>query len=498
MCDAMRLGSRVWWIALFSLGCVQAPTPFGGAWKEARSRHFVVQSDLDERELTEYAIEFEASYSAIRSCLYSNGSDLSGESRVVLFRDWSEYALVQHENSDGHFLIVRNQLETSSTIVLPARAHDRMFEVFQHELTHRFVHHYFPAAPPWLDEGLAGVFSTLSVEDDGVVVGRPLGYLDSDGAGLTIWGRPLSEVAPPAGDLFAMDYGTFLGEALAYSGSWALVHTLLLGEPAHRKTFEAYLSELRAGAVSERQAFARHFDAGALPEVERAYRARLGVRDVPMFTFPKSAESSTEVAIRPLGEAEAFALWGRLRPRTTDGLIEARRDADKAIAAEPKSPEGYLLRAAVNFKDEKLDEAIADARRALALSPDDPRLLRTLGALLLEKKEKTEELERVAKKLLGLARSADDFAFLARIELSKKNPTRGLELALEGMKRDPTHVTCLEIAARAAFRMGDAEQAVRLQEKALHFVSERDSDVRGMLRKLAKYRKQLAQTPRVP
>jgi hypothetical protein len=483
----------------FVVGCVQAAAPVGGDWREARSHHFLVQSDLDERDLTEFILEFEESYAALRSCIYPGGHDLQGVSRVVLFEGWNEYVLIRPEGASGHFAIVRNALETRSTIVLPARAHDRMFQVFRHELVHRFVHHYFPAAPPWVDEGLAEVLSTTGVEDDGIVVGRPPSHYEQDASGWTIWGRPLVEMAPAARDLVAMDFGTFHGdEARTYLGAWALVHTLLLGEHTHRQAFEGYLSELHTGAVSESLAFARHLDAGGLDGIEQSYRERLVARDMPTVAFPKSIQPSTGVAIRALPVAEAFAVWGRLRPRTPEGRLEALRDADKAIAADPKSPEGYLLRAAVRFQDEKLPEAIADARRALALGPDEARLLRTLGALLLEKGGAHAELDGIAKRLLALAESPDDFAFLARYELSKKNPARGLTLAMEGVRRDRTHVTCLEIAAYAAFSMGDAEKAVHFQEKAVHFVSERDYEVRGMLAKLAKYRKRLAQTPRMP
>jgi hypothetical protein len=465
----------------------------GGDWTEARSEHFVIKSNLEERELEDYALEFEESFRALRSCVYPGENEPPGESHVILIGNHAEYESIRPQGSAGYYTTRRSTFETTPLIVLPARAHARMLEVFQHELVHRFIRHYFPTAPRWLHEGLAQVLSTATIEADGVVVGREMSRMHWDGARWTVWGMTLPDLAPDLTDLTKMNSAIFMQEAVhAYPGSWAFVHTLMLGEPEYASAFGGYLGDLRTGTLDEPSALAHRFDAALLARIDQAYRQRMVTENLPTQVYPLVGTSNTEVVMRRMPSAEAFALWGGLRMDTADGRIQAIRDAEQAIASDPRSPEGYLLRASIRMRVGGTPDALKDIRTALALNPLDQRLLRALGILLLVKGDAPDELDTVAVKVHAGAASADDFRFLARYELSKARPAKALELAKLATRADEGCGACFETAALAAMKLGDVERAVRYQETAVHVVSEFDDQMPRMEATLASYRRKLS------
>ena len=482
------------WFAciLVGSGCAHGATPLGGDWMEARSEHFVVKSNLEERELRDYTLEFEESYRTLRSCMYPGEDEPPGVSHVVLIGNFSEYESIRPQGSAGYYTTRRSTFESTPLIVIPARARARMLEVFQHELVHRFIRHYFPTAPRWLHEGLAQVLSTATIEDDGVVVGREISRMHWDGARWTVWGMALPDLAPDLTDLTKMNSAIFTQESVhAYPGSWAFVHTLMLGEPEYTSVFSAYLGDLRTGTLEESEAFTRRFDAPLLARIDKAYRQRLVTENLPTQVYPLGAGEGGSVAMRSMPKAEGFALWGGLRMDTADGRIQAIRDAEQAIASEPRSPEGYLLRASLRMRVGGPPDALKDIRKALEFAPVDQRLLRALGILLLAKGDAAEELDSVAIKVHAGAASADDFHFLARYELSKGRTAKGLEFAMLASREDDGCGACLETAAVAALKMGDLERAVRFQETAVRVVSEFNDELPRMEATLATYRKKL-------
>lgn len=106
---------------------------------------------------------------------------------------------------------------------------------------HEYVHHMFQVAelnpPPWLNEGMAELFSTIVVNSDKVEIGKPqVGRL---------W-QINNESLMPFGKLFAVDRDSPIfrqGEhtGLFYAESWALMHYLYFGDskipPQKRKIF---------------------------------------------------------------------------------------------------------------------------------------------------------------------------------------------------------------------------------------------------------------------
>src|SRR5262249_35006877 len=144
------------------------PAAGGAKWREYVTPHFVLRSDLPQSEATSYLDAFERAQFG----LMSQFPDLPEPSptQVVLFARWRDFAEMKvppdgdcaggyfHAESDGAFRVPTIVMHTSANL--------------QHELFHRLLLERVPNAPTWLNEGLAGYYSTMVVEDNRIILGK--------------------------------------------------------------------------------------------------------------------------------------------------------------------------------------------------------------------------------------------------------------------------------------------------------------------------------------
>jgi tetratricopeptide (TPR) repeat protein len=277
---------------------------------------------------------------------------------------------------------------------------------------------------------------------------------------------PVREIAPDPEIVRSRLVGDFDGED--YVGAWMLVHVMVLGDERHRKALEGYLNELRTGRMSESESLEAHFDQKMLSEIDAAYVAFQRRTSTSTQAIALDKPPTLALATRAVPEAEALAIRGRLwRPRRPDQML-ALQDANRAISIDPKSAEGYLLRANLLLDADNRSAAARDLRTALRLAPDDPRVRRGLGSVLLALDGPTAEVKELVDWVRQRSASALDYRFLASFELRSNHPDRALDLAKRGTSLDTWCVACYELAADAALRSGDREGAVRWQRQAIN------------------------------
>jgi hypothetical protein len=129
-------------------------------------------------------------------------------------------------------------------------------DVLYHELTHFFVRNTVAGIPRWLDEGLAGFYSSFVAIGNSVRVGAPpdyfLKYLRAMGL------QPLRELMTKT--LAADDYKNEDVSGVYYAESWLVTHYLLIGNPARGAQLPALLAALEQGQTLD-AAFAAAFKA---------------------------------------------------------------------------------------------------------------------------------------------------------------------------------------------------------------------------------------------
>ena len=147
-------------LALSSLACSAAlappltpPEAGGPPWTEISSAHFVLRTDLAASEARAMVAEFEQIYATFEDVAFPFEDKPKERTSLLIFRDEVEYNEIAPRSTGGFYLRRSDDGDESlPAVVLFGDLTNLTRLRFQHELTHRFVHFYYPSAPSWLNE----------------------------------------------------------------------------------------------------------------------------------------------------------------------------------------------------------------------------------------------------------------------------------------------------------------------------------------------------------
>ncbi|MEO6567380.1 MAG: tetratricopeptide repeat protein [Opitutaceae bacterium] len=160
--------------------------------------------------------------------------------------------------------------------------------------------------------------------------------------------------------------------------------------------------------------------------------------------------------------ARARLLLAQSRP------ADAEKETLLALAQEPDDPGALALLALSRTDQQKYDAALAAARTAVGLAPDDAYLHYVHG-FVLHRLDQNNEAVRAAQAALRLAPDeADYFSLLATIELSRRNWSLALTASEQALALNPEHVHASNLRAMALVRLGRKEEATATVDHALH------------------------------
>jgi hypothetical protein len=413
------------------------------------SSHFVLRTDLDPQTARDDSAKLEEMFAALSELGFASADQPKGRVEVVHFRSKDDYQSVTSKLSAGRFLASGiHDFERRPVALLGGDFVRATRETMLHELSHVFVHYYYPQAPPWLDEGLARYFETLTVEGEIATMGRPPRYQRFwKGSWQTEPGLPGEDTllipvseAPSSLALRTMTPREFYGDlsvdpsnsrgrramdalSVHYQAAWCLVH-LLLTDNRYSDRFGEYLGRIRAG---DPDAVAWSNTLGQLDgnTLERDYAASLVPNESIILRSKIQRGRAEPTTVRTLTVAEVHVLFARVRPwdrpedrqaAATD-LVEARKSA-------PDDPELALVEAYAAVHDKRWADGEAALRQAIERLPRDARLWNALGWLVMWKGMKDSPywpdgpeigaLGGIAKQLEPLAQSAAELDLLAR------------------------------------------------------------------------------------
>ena len=438
------------WALLASLACSPAPLTLpsegGKAWHELTSPHFVVQTNVELDAAQQMVSELERAYWALERVGFAGGPKIETLTHVAIFDGLQDLKPLGYEWAAGAFVVDSVGLsDTPPILLLPEapRSKQAARELLQHELSHRFVHHHFPSAPPWLNEGLAEYYSTLEVDDEQVRVGR---YLSRTSFG-EVWGHGLTDgivyllvpkqEVPSLAQLRAMDAAAFYGRyeapdsdaaekhrILHYASAWAAVHALS-SVPDESGNFERYLALLRAGK-GEPEAFADAFGSLSEEELEASLRGFVRGHETDVATYPLERAVETPVArVDKLSAARVQLLLSQVRLDPKATATTRLAEIERAIEVDRFEPEGYRARALFHLRQRDLEAAARDAAAARKLAPLWGVVLFWRFAQGNPSPQLERELTETMEQLRTRATTAAQLNLLARLVLVVRKNTGG-------------------------------------------------------------------------
>jgi hypothetical protein len=505
-------------LAVSLLACSSAPltSPMDGGreWRETRSRHIVLYTDADLETARDVVTDLEQAHAVLQKVAFPYVAKLESETQVVLLEGTSDLSVLGHETLAGAALSGFTGIEVEPVLVLSDRRSNARRETAQHELVHRFVRFYFPAAPVWLNEGLAEYYSTLRYVEGQAVIGEYLSDVTFGQSGIAMGTRdrlvlPISSTPTPA-TLRALAPSDFYGpegseqallsSSVNYATSWALVHTLLR-LPDGRARFDSYLDALHRGDASEPDAWAGSYgavDEGRLGSLLEEFMAghATEVVSVPISLPPIDVED------RAVSPSDVHLLWSRIRNPTAPGNEQRiRADVERALAADGSNPEAHYRRALLEHAQGNDQEALRHAARALELAPERGRYL--LGLSWLETRisrgkppapgQRTRDRARLAR-LARVARTASELNYLSARALGAGERAPAWSYAKRALAADASCFYCFATAAEIAASEHDHVRAGKMMRAAVN-LTPHGLEIDRLARRLAELEK-LARQPR--
>lgn len=345
-----------------ALPCRAGDSPLpaeGQPWLDARTAHFRFTSELPEQETKRLALGFETLRAVMRYVrpdvkeqkMKVEAEDpfdififLNGKS-FAPFSPGKGYAGFFLEGPGGYKIAFDSSEENPTQIVY-------------HEMIHYMLHKTYRTLPTWLDEGLAQYYSTLVVQNNQALLGRPdpLWILGLK-VRRTLQVQQLLDLGfekPGAPHSVAVDQ--------FYPTSWLLVHFFLGTTPERHAQFSEFLSLLQSG-TPHMEAF-RKAVPQSTAELDKELNKYLSwLAKTRKFQYWPVDFTRLEVpdrfSARPLayptvlGRLALLAQEAPNRSGLTAQLIEA------SLSRDPRCPPALLAKGLDLVRSEKATEGVA-------------------------------------------------------------------------------------------------------------------------------------------
>lgn len=462
--------ARLGVVALAALACSCAapkvlgvcPAKGGYPWRELTTAHFLVETDLDEDDARGMTLELERYRRAI-ALTWGPAFDPPGRLEAVVFRDYAELARF-NTRFYGFFSAQGRRPLLVIPKIDPGTEEQGLTKGFPHELTHYLSHFAIAVQPRWLGEGLASYWGTTRLESNGTVAiaGLPSGAVLTR---LRVHGHlPVENLRT------WYSYQTRLPLEDYYASSWLLVHDLV---EAHAGQFTDYQRRLANGEESIlawHQAFRGLSDAALDQELDQHLQGELrGFR----FNVPPVELQATE---RPMTDAEVHVVTATVGQHALQASLEVRlafveHEVNEALFEDPASFEARLIE--IDLARLKRLDPLPLARALTVAHPERGESWLVLGLALKSAADLSPERDQAFEKALALA--PDEPRVLSSVAFEWANKGRAQEalaLADKAVRLSPWSPLRLDAFAAVLSLAGRCERAVSAQRRAIDALGE--------------------------
>jgi hypothetical protein len=335
------------------------------SWSVARSPHFEVYVTGSPSRATDALAMFEDAH-AFFSYYLALPDAPRPPMRVLVFSGAKEYALYRPSGSaDAFYQPGRNR----DYIVLKDFDADA-FPIVAHEYAHAALGLKGADFPPWLSEGLAEFFSTVSIDRGKAKIGSAPG-----GRVAALRPADLMPVATVLGVRRDSEtYNTRDHAGLFYAESWALTHMLLVDEKYKAAT--PRLIALMQNGASSVDALQKVY--GKSPaEIEKDLRAYIGRGNYGFFLLDFHPASPATASARPAAVPpfEASLVVADMMASQIGKDLETRAMLDAMAREQPDSLELTELRAFFELRTQGIGAADPYFKSAVERGSRNPTVL---------------------------------------------------------------------------------------------------------------------------
>ena len=433
-------------------------------WHRVQTDHFVFLSNATERRSRQIAANLER----LRDVLIqlNPGMELGSDRTLYLYVFDDNLSLVPYKllyngkpaNIAGYFLA----RPEATYMVMQAEPGLDVERLLYHEFLHYVMGAKHRRLPLWFSEGMAEFYSTFHATDQNAEIGRAVEHHI----------RTLRESNMiPLARLFTVgyeskDYNEDYRQGIFYAQSWALVHYLLLGNPARRgQTFQFFESVANGAPASE--AFRNAFQTTEA-QVEKELRDYVRRSLFNYVQIPVKPASEVKIRLEPLPRHETLTRLGDLLLYQQDATQRAEAEKHYRAALEVKPGYGPALAGLCHVEEDagRAAETLACFEKAAQAAPDDPSVQSEYARLLREKGPQDAPAAAKSRELAEIRPVVEHNRFVKRY-----NEAVAL---LQAQKVEEAHVILQELvattrnpedAATARKLAGEVEEFLKKQGK---------------------------------
>ncbi len=428
-------------------------------WTHAASEHFEVYTTSHDKRAREILVYFERVH-AFYADFLKLAPKTQHPTRLIVFSNAREYQPVRLNEfatafyapgPDRDYIVMRSFDAESYPVVV-------------HEYAHLIARHANAVFPPWLNEGLADFFSTITPEGGLMSLGRaPLERLSDlrEGGSWLGLDRMLA-VTHRSPEYSSRDHA-----GMFYAQSWALAHMIMVSDD-YRPRSDALLGRV-GGGESAAAAFATTYGK-TIAEVERDLQAyvrrgrfnyfKLKYRDpkIPV-TFPT----------RPVPNHEAELVIANLLASHPDRAGQARAAYEKLGKERPDDRDILDARGLFEIQHGDENAALGFLTRAIAAGSQNPSVYRWAAAMA----STPSEQEALLESALTLVPHDLSVRLAYAAALKVRGDLRGAQAALAPVTRVQPEQAFLyfELRASISLELGDHGSARASADRAKEFAS---------------------------
>ena len=478
-------------LAIFFLSATVNRSAARDSWVSVRSKDLLVIGNSGEREVRLVATRLQQFRQIVSKAFATVETDSPVPTTVIVFKDDASYAPFKvSQNNAGFFQPGRDM--NYITLSYETRGEQDQVNITFHEYTHLLVNNSLGNTPAWFNEGLAELYSTVSIKaDDRVTIGQPIRRHVT-----TLRDYPLL----PLRVLLNLDYkSAYYNEidkqSIFYAESWALLHYLMFSNRGHRAEQAVKFVQLLGKQTPMEQAFQTAFSS-SFESMEAELRSYIHQDRFRFTETTLSSKAQPDVAMEssPVSEAELQAYLGDLLFHSN--RAEAENHLQKALSLNPNQSLALGSLGMLRFKQGRISEALKLLGRAVEADSNNVLVLYDYASALCRPTSEDAQLTlgyapEVAAKARAALRKAialrpdfpDSYNLLAYINLvTSTDIDQTTALLQEVSARSPNRIGFIYMLGQLYMHRDDYQRARPLLEKVV--AGDVEPTVRGHAQRL--------------